>query len=389
MLIVGLMSGTSLDGVDAALVEIVGDSVESLRWNLVRSMTVPYEPDRRGRIHDAIIGGKAAEISALHADLGEWFAEAAHAVCRLADVPLSNVDLIGSHGQTIWHQPPVDGERGSTLQIGCAATIAERTGVAVVSDFRSRDLAAGGHGAPLVPWVDRVLFSLPDRVRALQNLGGVANVTRVPMRGSSEPLIAFDTGPGNALIDAAVAMATGGRMAFDANGSLASRGIVDDALLQELLRHPYFALEPPKSTGREIFGRPFVERLVQAVEPEGDDDWLDLVATLTELTARTVAEAYQRWLIPSGLDEVVVTGGGAYNTTLVKRIAELLAPVQVMGPRALGIGPNDKEALAFAVLAWAYDAGIPANEPSATGASGPRVLGSYTPGTRTAKEVTT
>ncbi|HEX8361513.1 MAG TPA: anhydro-N-acetylmuramic acid kinase, partial [Longimicrobium sp.] len=271
---------------------------------------------------------------------------------------------------------------GATLQLGDAATIAERTGITVVSDFRTRDIAAGGHGAPLVPWVDQLLFALPDRARALQNIGGIGNVTRVPPRGSGETVFAFDTGPGNALMDAAVEIATGGRLKYDRGGQLAARGKVDEALLADLLRHPFFAAEPPKSTGREEFGRPFVARLVELLEPEGDQDWMDLVATLTELTARSIADAYRRWLIPRGLDEVVLTGGGARNPTLVARIAALLHPLPMVDGEQLGVDPEAKEAVAFAVLAWAHLKGIPANLPSATGAAGPRILGSLTPGAR-------
>lgn len=382
MLIVGLMTGTSLDGIDAALVQIDGETVQELEWRLVRSVTTPYPADHRDRIHSIIVGGNSAELCTLHAEMGEWLADAVENVCSEAALGLERVDLIGSHGQTIWHSPPEEGKRGSTLQIGCPATIAERTGIPVVSDFRTRDVAAGGHGAPLVPWIDQALFGTADRVRALQNLGGIGNVTRVPARGAGEELLAFDTGPGNALIDAAVSIASGGKLTYDRDGSLAGQGKVDEKLLDELLRHPYFDREPPKSTGRELFGRPFVERLVAAMEPEGDGDWLDLVATLTELTARSVTDAYQRWLIPIGLDEVVITGGGALNPTLMGRIRDLLDPVPVVDSTALGIGPTEKEALAFAVLAWAHVRGIPANVPSVTGASGPRVLGSYTPGGR-------
>src|SRR5690606_16152235 len=168
---------------------------------------------------------------------------------------------------------------------------------------------------PLVPWVDQVLFAAPGRSRALQNLGGIGNVSWVPRRGSREGVVAFDTGPGNALIDATVELAPGGRRTYDRVGELAAQGVVDGALLRELAAHPYFALEPPKSTGREAFGRPFVERLVEAVRPEGDRDWLDLVATVTELTAWSVADAYRRWVLPRGVDEVVVSGGGARNPT--------------------------------------------------------------------------
>ena len=380
MLIVGLMSGTSLDGIDAALVEVEGTTEETVSANLVRALPLPYDEPRREAIHAAIAAGTAEALCGLHADLGEWLAEAAIRVCAEAGVALDTVDAIGSHGQTVWHRPPSTERRGATLQLGDPATIAERTGVAVVSDFRTRDVAAGGQGAPLVPWVDRLLFSAPDRARALQNIGGIGNVTRVPAKGSAEPAFAFDTGPGNALIDAAVELATDRRLTFDRDGVLAARGEVDGDLLAELLRHPYFAAAPPKSTGRETFGRPFVARLVEATRPEGDRDWLDLVATLTELTARTIADAYGRWVLPKGVDEVVVTGGGARNPTLVGRLRTLLAPLPVVDGATLGIDPDAKEAVAFALLAWAHLHGIAANVPAATGAAGPRVLGSLTPG---------
>ena len=380
MLIVGLMSGTSLDGVDAALVEIDGEGVEDVRFRLVHWLTAPFDEARREAIHGAILAGSAERLCGLHADLGEWLAEAVVRVCDEAGVPRGRVDAVGSHGQTVWHRPPAAGQRGATLQLGDPATVAERTGIAVVSDFRTRDMAAGGQGAPLVPWVDRLLFSLPDRARALQNIGGIGNVTWVPPRGSPESVLAFDTGPGNALMDTAVEIATGGRMTYDRDGRLGARGEVDETLLADLLRHPYFAAGHPKSTGREEFGRPFVERLVAATAPEGDRDWLDLVATLTELTARSIADAYRRWIVPRGVEQVVLTGGGARNPTLVRRIRSLLDPLDVVGGEVLGVDPECKEAVAFAVLAWAHLRGIPANVPAATGAAGPRVLGSLTPG---------
>jgi anhydro-N-acetylmuramic acid kinase len=380
VLIVGLMSGTSLDGVDAALVSMDGDGVHNLDWKMVHWSTAPYSDERRETIHRAILEGSAEALCSLHAEMGEWLSEAVLRVCEEASVPMQDVEVIGSHGQTVWHIPPSDGMRGSTLQLGDPSTIAERTGRPVISDFRSRDVAAGGQGAPLVPWVDQLLFSLPDAARALQNIGGIGNVSWVPPRGSTEDVLAFDTGPGNALMDAAVESATGGRLSFDVGGRLSAQGVVDQQLLEELLRHPYFGQEPPKSTGREVFGRPFVKRLADAVRPEGDQDWMDLVATLTELTARSIADAYERWVIPKGVREAVLTGGGAMNPTLVRRITELVAPLSVRDASVLGVDPEAKEALAFAALAWAHLHGIPANVPSATGASGLRVLGSYTPG---------
>jgi anhydro-N-acetylmuramic acid kinase len=376
---IGLMSGTSLDGIDAALVTLDG-APDDVRWHLDAFVSVPYDDARRATIHQAIEHGGAAGICALHAQLGEWLAHAALAVCSAAGIAPEHVDVIGSHGQTVWHDPPHDGQRGATLQLGCAATIAERTGVPVVSDFRARDMAAGGHGAPLVPWLDRMLFAADGRVRVMQNIGGMANLTRVPPRGSTERLVAFDTGPGNALIDAAAERATSGEQSFDRDGLLANSGAVDEALLEELLAHPYFREPPPKSTGREVFGRPFVEQIVRARPPQSQADWCDLIATLTTFTARTIADAIDGFIKPLGADEVVVTGGGARNPLLMRLLRDALAPLPVLDGSAIGIDPDAKEALAFAALAWAHVNGVAGNVPEATGAEGLRVLGSYTPG---------
>ena len=388
MKVVGLMSGTSLDGIDAALVELEepgraeGDGWQSgdgVAWRLLAFEVLPFPADRRQEIHASILDGDAASLARLHARLGEWFAEAVLGVCRSGGVSLPELDLIGSHGQTVWHQPPEDGRRGSTLQLGCPATIAERTGVDVVSDFRSRDMAAGGEGAPLVPWVDRLLFAA-DRPRVLQNIGGMANLTRVPPRGSDEAVVAFDTGPGNALIDGAMELATDGDRCYDIDGEWAARGTVDEDLLEELLAEPYFRRPPPKSTGRELFGRGYVQRLVEQRAPSGEEAWTDLVATLTALTARSVCQAVRRWADPGPDGEVVVTGGGARNPTLLGLLRRELDPIPVRTGQVLGLDPEAKEALAFALLAWAHRTGRPGNLPSVTGANGPRVLGSLTPG---------
>ncbi|MEJ2503998.1 MAG: anhydro-N-acetylmuramic acid kinase [Gemmatimonadota bacterium] len=380
MRVVGLMSGTSLDGIDAALVDVSegGNADAGPEWRLSGLETVPYSAARREEIHGAILRGEPAALTRLHARLGEWFAAAVQGLCDAAGITPSQVDLIGCHGQTIWHEPPRGEDRGATLQLGDPATLAERTGIPVVSDFRSRDMAAGGEGAPLVPWVDALLFA-GDRVRILQNIGGMANLTRVPARGSGEGVVAFDTGPGNALLDAAVELATDGRAHFDRDGLRARKGRVDEMLLAELLDDPYFRRPPPKSTGRERFGRGFVQALVARIRPTGDAEWADLIATLTALTARSVADAVERWAPADGGD-VIVTGGGARNPALVERLADALAPVPVRTGEVLGIDPDAKEALAFAILAWAHVRGRPANVPGVTGAAGPRVLGSYTPG---------
>jgi anhydro-N-acetylmuramic acid kinase len=223
MRVAGLMSGTSLDGVDVGVIDIDhAEGADAPRWSLVTFYTRELEPDQRDQIHDAIHHGDSAALCRLHANLGEWFAQAVIDACASAKIPLDSLELIGSHGQTIWHEPPTKNERGATLQLGDAATIAERTGVPVVSDFRTRDVAAGGEGAPLVPFVDRFLFALPDRPRVLQNIGGIANMTWVPPRGSSEPLLAFDSGPGNALMNVAVEIATNGAEHFDRDGARAA-----------------------------------------------------------------------------------------------------------------------------------------------------------------------
>lgn len=379
MLVIGLMSGTSLDGIDAALVEFDDAADAQPDWRLVAFSEVPLSTQQREEVHSAIVHGNSAALCRIHADLGEWFAAAALKVCAEAGVKPADVRVIGSHGQTIWHEPPAGGVRGATLQLGDPATIAERTGIAVVSDFRTRDIAAGGEGAPLVPWVDRFLFSDNDKRRILQNIGGIANLTWVPKRGENAPLVAFDTGPGNALINSAVEIATDGQQAYDVDGKRAAAGQVDERLLAELLAHPYFPRKPPKSTGRELFGKPFVQDIVQRY-PGLRNDWDALIATLTTLTARTIADAIKKWVLPLGADELVLTGGGARNPTLVKWISRDLPELLVSDGAVLGVDPNAKEAVAFAALAWAHVNGKPGNVPEATGAQGPRVLGSYTPG---------
>ena len=310
-----------------------------------------------------------------------WFASAVTDVCETAGVATRDLAAIGSHGQTVWHVPPTDTERGATLQLGDASTLAERTGVPVVSDFRTRDVAAGGHGAPLVPWLDHLLFSTVDRRRAIQNLGGMANVTVLPPLESAEPVIAFDTGPGVALIDGAVRRATNGDLPYDRDGAMALRGQVDPALLTSLLDDDYFRAPPPKSTGREHFGGALLDRLVADLDPDPDEEaWCDLVATLTAFTARSIAEAYRNWVLPKGLDEVFLVGGGSNNPALVEAIEEGLDSVPVKNGVELGVDPDAREALAFAFLAWAHLRGICGNIPSVTGAEAPRVLGSMTPG---------
>ncbi|MCY3704051.1 MAG: anhydro-N-acetylmuramic acid kinase [Gammaproteobacteria bacterium] len=380
MKVLGMMSGTSLDGVDAALLEVGGTTPGTFSWRLLGFHSESYRPEERDSIRRAIEGGGPADLARLHAALGERFARCALTGCARAGVDPGSVAAIGSHGQTVWHDPPSGDARGATLQLGDPATIAEITGIPVVSDFRTRDVAAGGHGAPLVPWPDRLLFSAPDRPRALQNLGGMANVTWLPAASDGQPVLAFDTGPGVALIDTAAELATDGRRTFDADGELAAAGEVDNDLLAQLLQHPFLHRPPPKSTGREVFGSAFVERLVERVVPRTKRDWAGLVATLTAFTAASVADACRRWVLPRGASEVLLAGGGALNPVLAAMISDRLAPVPVRDLSVLGLEPEAREAACFAVLAWAHLRGLPANSPASTGASGRRVLGSLTPG---------
>ncbi len=365
-LVIGLLSGTSADGTDAALCEIAGAG-ESTDLHVLAFATVPFSRALRERIFGL---GQAdnAELADVDVLLGDAFADAAIEACRIAGVKLEEVDLIGSHGQTAVHHPRSAGKLGATLQIGEAAVIAERTGKPVISDFRVRDVAAGGEGAPLVPLVDHILFRSPTERRALQNIGGIANVTLVTARLAD--LVAFDNAPGNMALDAVARAASDGKEAFDVDGRRAARGTIDRDLLAELHRHPYLALPPPKSTGRELFGKPFVAPLLARFDQRKDD----LLATLTRFSAEAIARSY-REVFPIPPTEVYVSGGGALNLTLMQHLSELLDPIPVATTDALGIDPKAKEAIAFAVLANETLFGHAGNVPRVTGAAGPRVLG--------------
>jgi anhydro-N-acetylmuramic acid kinase len=392
------MSGTSLDGIDVALLEVLEEENPSGQgasrldgWALLDFDTRPYTSEERERIRTALQGGGPEELALLHTALGRWFARAVGEFLETRGMAPAEIAAVGSHGQTIWHHPPNHGQVGSSLQLGCPATLAELTGIPVVSDFRSRDLAAGGHGAPLVPWADRLFFSSPASSRAIQNLGGMGNVTWLPPSGDSTPVLAFDTGPGVVLLDAAAHQATQGALSFDRDGSLARKGEVSQALLAHLLDHPFFREDPPKSTGREAFGPGMVEEAVKhlrassgidLVEGTPETGWPHLLATLTAFTARSVGDAYRRWVLPLGVDEIFLAGGGARNPALCDALTRELAPLELRPGEELGLDPDAREAAAFALMAWAHLRGIPANLPSATGSLGPRVLGSLTPGDR-------
>jgi anhydro-N-acetylmuramic acid kinase len=365
-LVIGLLSGTSADGTDAALCAIEGFD-ETTRLTMRSFVSTPFPRALRERIF-RVAEANASELCDLDVLLAEAFAEAAHAACAAAGVTMADVDLIGSHGQTAVHHPRSAGRLGATLQIGEAAVIAERTGCPVVSDFRVRDVAAGGEGAPLVPLVDHLLFRVPGRRRALQNIGGIANVTLVG--DTRADLVAFDNGPGNMPLDTVARAASGGAEPFDRDGVRAARGRVDAEVLAELHQHPYLSRPVPKSTGREDFGKEFVYPLLVRFNDRKDD----LLATLTRFSAEAIARSY-REMLPAMPDEVFVSGGGALNPTLMKHLADLLAPIPVRSVAALGMDPEAKEAIAFAVLANQTLFGAPGNVPAVTGAAGPRVLG--------------
>lgn len=372
-IVVGLMSGTSLDGIAAACVRF-RDAGEGAApgYELLAFRNAAYSPEQRDRLARALVGATPAEYCRLHVDLGAWLAEAARDVADAADVGLAGVDLIASHGQTVWHEPG-----HSTWQIGDPATIAERTGRPVVHDFRARDVAAGGQGAPLVPIADRLLFAHPTQPRALQNLGGIGNVT-VVLPGGAGGVRAFDTGPGCAVIDA-VTRTVRPDLPYDVDGTLARAGTEVTEITDELLAEPYFRAEPPKSTGRELFSPAYVERLIARCRERrpGCKD-ADLVATAVALTARSIGDAYARW-VTEPVADVVLSGGGARNPALVAAIRQGVAPRDVRLFDDVFFDGEAKEAVAFALLGWLHAAGRPGNVPSATGARGPRLLGSLTP----------
>jgi len=398
--VAGLMSGTSADGVDAAIVDIHGRRVRVLAFD-----TYPYRATLRSEIL-RLCRPESARLDAIcHYNhlLGEVFAEAVIRLCDESGIPLDSIDLIGSHGQTIYHNPNGGRHAGrvvrSTLQIGEPSVIAQRTGITTVADFRPRDMAAGGEGAPLVPYADCILFSDRRLIRAMQNIGGIANVTFLPAcrvcnahllfhRGypdgkvcnahPTKDVLAFDTGPGNMVIDGVMRLITKGKRCYDRGGAMAAKGTADDGLLKEMLRHPFFRRRPPKSTGREQFGQQYCEWLYDKARRKGLMPE-DIVATATAFTASTIASAYRKFL-PAMPDEMILCGGGAHNATLVRMLQSGLAGVRIRSTDEFGVDVDAKEAVSFAILAYATIRGVPNNLPRVTGASEPVVLGKIVPG---------
>jgi anhydro-N-acetylmuramic acid kinase len=380
MLVLGIMSGTSADGVDVALARIAG-TPPRLKAKLLGHTNVEFPAALRGEILRVAEGGSvtAGELSQLHFRLGECFADAALAACRRFRVAASRVALIGSHGQTVYHQGRRTAYFGrataSTLQIGDASVIAARTGITTVGDFRPADMALGGQGAPLVPYVDYLLYRDAKRGRVSLNLGGIGNLTVLPRAARAEQVTAFDTGPGNMLIDALVQRFTRERERYDKDARMAMSGRSIPGLVDELLRDPYLRLAPPKSTGREYYGRAYVEKVLAAGRRHGARP-ADLVRAATIFTALSVVDALHRFVLPkTKIDELIVSGGGACNPLVLGQIAAALPGIAVFPSSRLGIAVDAKEAYAFALLAYETWHRRPGNLPSATGARGPAILG--------------
>jgi anhydro-N-acetylmuramic acid kinase len=381
-LLVGLMTGTSVDAVDAVLVRFRGLGLAA-RHEILAYRETPIEPALRREVLEVAAAPAVAleRLMRLDAALGERFAAAVLELLAAAGVERDRVDAVASHGQTVRHVPRHRGEgQALTLQIGSAALLAERTGLTVVSDFRTRDTAAGGEGAPLVPLADWWLFRDTHESRLLLNLGGMANLTWLPREGALTDVLAFDTGPGNAVLDALMSLRSGGAETHDAEGALAAHGCVNEALLAELLGDPFFSLPPPRSTGREHFGDAYAVKLRDLGLSLGLRDQ-DVLATAVELTAASVAGAIERYVVPRGRpDAVYVSGGGVRNRTLMAALEQRLGRVRLEPLVSLGVPPEAKEALAFAFLGHQTLCGLAGNVPAATGAAHPAVLGHVTPG---------
>ncbi len=388
MLVLGMMSGTSADGIDVALARISG-APPNLNAKLLGHSSVKFPEALRKEILRVAEQRpiSAGELSQLNFRLGEVFGDAALAACRKFRVSPRRIALIGSHGQTIFHQgKPVKflgKPMASTLQIGEPSVIAARTGITTVGDFRPADMALGGQGAPLVPYADYLLYRNEKLGRISLNLGGIANITVIPAAAKPNQVLAFDTGPANMVIDALVSHFTRGRKRFDKSGHLAMRGQHIPSLMEELRKDPYLQLPPPKSTGREYYGRTYVENLI-ALGRKYHARPNDLIKAATHFTANSVVDAIRRFVLPKHkINQLVISGGGAHNALVCAVIAAWLTPfgIRVIFSSSFKIPIEAKEAFAFALLAYETFHQRPSNLPSATGARGPAILGkiAYTP----------
>jgi anhydro-N-acetylmuramic acid kinase len=375
--IAGLMSGTSADGVDVAIVDISSRTQQVIAFGMM-----PYPAEIRQAVLRLCDPKTSSVQDICHYNflLGHLFAKSLIEQCKKHKVALSSIDLIGSHGQTIYHNP--SGTRfgkeliRSTLQIAEPCIIAQQTGITTIADFRPTDIACGGQGAPLVPFADYRLFAHRRLSRAVQNIGGIANVTYLPAASTSADIIAFDTGPGNMILDGLMTIITNGKKTYDRNGAMAAKGTINPPLLKAMLKHPYFRRRPPKTAGRENFGLAYSRELYQKailnLRPE------DILATATAFTAVTIADAYRHFL-PTIPNQVILCGGGAQNHTLINLLQKQLPTAGFFTTSDFGIDSDAKEAVSFAILAWSTLKGIANNIPSATGATKPVILGKIIP----------
>ena len=383
MRVIGMISGTSADAIETVACRITG-APPHLELIVLASRTVPFPIDLQARIHAAatVEGSDVEAICLLDAELAEHFAAAALAMVAEMGLRPEDMDIIGSHGQTIWHAVREDGSVASSLQIGNGSRIAERTGVTTVSDLRSRDIAAGGQGAPIVAYVDWLLSRHATDYRAVQNMGGLGNVAYLPPLTDDETApLAFDTGPANVLIDVLMTILTDGRASYDRDGAFAAQGEIDEAWVSELLAHPYYERTPPKTTGRELFSPAMGAELLAAGRARGLADE-DIVASVTALSADSVVDQYRRFL-PVPPDEVVIAGGGTRNPQLMARLAHRLPPrTRLSTYEDLGYASHQKEAIAVAVLAYETWHGRPGTLPAFTDVSHPVLMGAINPGRR-------
>jgi anhydro-N-acetylmuramic acid kinase len=383
--IIGLMSGTSCDGIDACLVNITGNG-SSTQIDIIGFEVYPFKEKIRNLIFEASDEtiGTVDKICQLNFTLGKLFADAARQIAEKLSIPLSGIDIIGSPGQTIYHisslKENTDKEVRSTLQIGEPSVIAQETGVTTVADFRTRDIAAGGEGAPLVPYADFILFGREGASRVIQNIGGISNVTFLPENGGIDEIIAFDNGPGNMIIDRFAEIMTDGKLKYDKDGELASKGKLNQDLLERLCTHPYLSKPPPKSTGREDFGIHFSDKLFKELR-QSNIDVFDAIKTITAFTAKSISDSYKNFILPSNkIAEVIISGGGTHNPVLFQYMKNYLRDISISKVDDFGIPSEAKEALSFAILANETICGNPSNVPSATGARESVVLGKIIPG---------
>lgn len=388
--IIGIMSGTSLDGVDAVLVTIENDDTGKVTSvSLEDQVSLPYNAEMRARINALCIPGKSDinDLTCAHFGLSHWYAIAVDALIAKSGYDRSRIDAICMHGQTVWHAPVAQDFPGpdgpipitGTLQIGTPSVVASQTGLPVISDFRAADMAEGGEGAPLAPYIDYLLFGKHGEGRAIQNIGGIGNVTVLPLSGNQDDIFAFDTGPGNMIMDTIVINGTKGAQTYDDGGSMAAQGIVSEKLVQLLMADPYFIRKPPKSTGREVYGQEFTQRFLAVAKAEGLS-FEDTLATATAFTAASIAQSYRDFVLPvTPLHTVVISGGGARNKTLLTMLRNRLPEgIEVTVSDAFGVPDQAREAMAFAVMGHESIMGRPGNLPAVTGARKAAVLGVIT-----------